>query len=97
MQGTQKLGGRLLGSMHTFWAPFPWRSTFFKNIPQIRQNANKSGIFGHLGGHMLKRGTARGKNNFYVPMDLMYFQKKGGIEIITFEEKVFMLGKIACE
>ena len=62
MKGTQKLGGRLMGSMHTFWAPFPWRSTFFKNIPQIRQNANKSGIFGHLGGHMFKRGTARGKN-----------------------------------
>ena len=62
MQGTQKLGGRLLGSMHTFWAPFPWRSTFFKNVPQMRQNANKLGIFGHLGGHMFKRGTARGKN-----------------------------------
>ena len=62
MQGTQKLGGRLLGSMHTFWAPFPWRSTFFKNIPQIRQNANKLGIFGHLGEHMFKRGTAREKN-----------------------------------
>ena len=61
MQGTQKLGGRLLGSMQTFWVPFPWRSTFFKNIPQIRQNANKSDIFGHLGGRMFKRGTAKGK------------------------------------
>ena len=61
MQGTQKLGGRLLGSMHTFRAPFPWRSPFFKNVPQMRQNANKTGIFGHLGGHMFKRGTTRGK------------------------------------
>ena len=86
-----------MGSMHTFWAPFPWRSTFLKNIPQIRQNANKSSIFGHLGGHMFKRGTAREINFFNVPIDLMYFQKKGGIDIITFGEKAFILRKNACE
>ena len=27
----------------------------------------------------------------------MYVQKKGGIDIITFDEKVFILGKNACE
>ena len=61
MQGVPKLGGRLLGSMHRFWAPFPWRSTFLKIIPQMSQNANKSRIFGHIGGIMSWRGTARDK------------------------------------
>ena len=33
-------------------------------------------------------------NFFHVPIGLIYVQKKGGIDIITFEEKVFILGKI---
>ena len=36
-------------------------------------------------------------NFFHVPIDLMYFPKKGGIDIITFGEKVFILGKNPCE
>ena len=85
--------------MHKRWAPFPWRSTFLTIIPLIRQNANKSCIFGHSGGNILGEGDRQGKKLifFHVPIGLMYFQKKGGIDIITFEEKVFILGKIACE
>ncbi len=36
-------------------------------------------------------------NLIHLRIDLMYFQKKGGIDIITFEGKVFILGKNACE
>ena len=84
--------------MHRCWAPFPWRWTFFTIIPLIRQNANKLGIFGHLGGNILGGGPPGEKINFFhVPIGLMYFQKKGGIDISTFEEKVFILGKITVE
>ena len=36
-------------------------------------------------------------NFFHVPIDLMYCQKKGGIDINTFEEKVFILREKVCE
>ena len=65
MLGAPKLGGTLLGSMQTIWTLFPWRSTFLKNNPQCPQNANKSCIFGHMGGNMSMRGTARVENNFF--------------------------------
>ena len=62
------------------------------------QNANKSGIFGHSGGNMLGEGSPREIFNFFhVPIDLMYSRKKRGIDIITFEGKVFIMGKNACE
>ena len=44
---------------------FPLAFELKKNFPQMRQNAYKSGIFGHLGGIMLEGGTAREKNNFF--------------------------------
>ena len=67
MLGAPKLGGTLLGSMQTIWTLFPWRSTFLKNNPQCPQNANKSCIFGHMGGNMSRRGTARDENHFLCP------------------------------
>ena len=64
----------------------------------MSQNANKSGIFGHSGGNMLGGGIAREKNYFFsCPHRPHVFSKKGGIVIITFEGKVFILGKNACE
>ena len=59
MLGAPKLGGTLLGSMQRFLTLFPWRSTFLKNNPQCPQNANKWRIFGHIGGNMSRKGTAR--------------------------------------
>ena len=83
-----------MGSMRRFWALFPWRSTLFKNIPQMSQNANISGIYSNIEGNMSGRGTARDKILFFlVPIDLMYFQKKRGTHATTFQEKVFIIPK----
>ena len=79
MLGAPKLGGTLLGSMQRFWALFPWRWTLLKNNPQCPQNANKSRIFGHTGGYMSRRGTARDKKSFFsCPHRSHVFSKKRG-------------------
>ena len=91
MLGAPKLGRTLLGSMQRFWALFPWRWTLLKNNPQCPQNANNSHIFGHTGAISPGGGPPGMKNYFFhVPIDLMCFQKKGGINIIIFWGKVFI-------
>ena len=98
MLGVPKLGGTLLSSMRRFWALFPWRSTLFKNIPQMSQNANISGIYSNIEGNMSRGVTARDKILFFlVPIDLMYFQKKTGNYATTFQEKVFIIRKKVLE
>ena len=83
-----------MSSMRNFWVLFPWRSSLFKNNPQMSQIANNSGISSHIGGNISRRGTARDKLLiFHVPIDLMYFQKKGGTNATTFWEKVFIFRK----
>ena len=76
MLGAPKLGGALLGSMQRFLTLFPWRSTFLKNNPQCPQNANKWRIFGHIGGNMSRRGTAR-EEFFLCPHRSHVLSKKG--------------------
>ena len=92
MLGAPKLGGTLLGSMQRFWALFLWRWTLLKNNPQCPQNANKSRIFGHTGGYMSRRGTARDEKLFFLcPHRSHVFSKqKGDIDIIIFGVKVLI-------
>ena len=98
MLGVPKLGGRLLGSMRRFWALFPWRSTLFKNIPQMSQNANISGIYSNIEGNMSGGVTARDEVLlFSCPHRSHVLSKKRGTHATIFQEKVFILRKMVTD
>ena len=82
-----------MGSMRRFWALFPWRSTLFKNIPQMSQNANISGIYSNIEGNMSRGVTARDKILFSCPHRSHVLSKKRGTHETTFQEKVFITRK----
>ena len=81
-----------------FWHLSPGVRPFLKISPKYaKMRINR--VFLVIQGDICSRGGPPGeKINFVnVPIDLMYFKKKGGIDIITFGEKVFIFGKNPCE
>ena len=95
---TQDNFSRIIGLIPDILVIFPLASDLFLKIPPSRKITNNYEICTHLGGNMSRGGTARGKiNNFFEAPRCNVFSKKRGIDIITFGEKVFILGKNHCE